>query len=202
MEKQQVFYIHGGEAFSDYDKFLEYLRTKELKTLEEKPKRWADLLQEDLGNEFEVFKPQMPNKQNAKYEEWKIWFERHFDFLHEGVILVGWSQGAYFLLKYLIENITPFKVSSLLLLAAPCENDNFGGEDGGDFRFDIDRLPIIAERVGYIHIFHSKDDFVVPYEHALKYKEALPKATLHTFEDRNHFLQEEFPELIEEIQKT
>ena len=48
---------------------------------------------------------------------------------------------------------------------------------------------------------HSKDDFVVPYEHALKYKEALPEAALLTFEDKNHFLVEELPELLTEIRK-
>ena len=46
---------------------------------------------------------------------------------------------------------------------------------------------------------HSKDDFVVPYEHALKYKAALPEAELVTFEDKNHFLVEELPELVERI---
>jgi pimeloyl-ACP methyl ester carboxylesterase len=46
---------------------------------------------------------------------------------------------------------------------------------------------------------HSKDDFVVPYEHALKYKAALPAAELITFEDKNHFLVEELPELVQKI---
>ena len=46
---------------------------------------------------------------------------------------------------------------------------------------------------------HSKDDFVVPYEHALKYTTALPQAEFISFEDKNHFLVAEFPELINKI---
>ncbi len=199
--KQQVFYIHGGSAFSDYGSFLEYLKTKTIRDLPgaEVLKKWSGTFREDLGDEFEVFMPSMPNSQNAKYEEWKIWFERHFEYLHDGVILVGWSQGGYFLAKYLIENELPFTVKALLLLAAPFEPADFGGEDGGDFAFDTDRVGELQEKVRNIVIFHSKDDFCVPYEHALKYKEALPEAELVTFEDKNHFLVEEFPELLEKI---
>ncbi len=208
MSKQQVFYIHGGDAFRDYDKYLKYLKVIDISGLPdeaETPKRWGKTLREDLGEEFEVFIPQMPNKLNASYQEWKIWFERYFEYLHDDVILVGWSLGGMFLAKYLIENDLPFKVKALFLLAAVYGDGSLvdeSGEDGGDFVYDIARLPEITDKVGTITIMHSKDDFVVPYEHALKYKAALPEATLLTFEDKNHFLVEELPELLAEIRKV
>lgn len=202
--KQQVFYIHGGSSYSDYDAFLDSLRSDIPRDLPSLPKvkRWADTLREDLGEGFEVFTPKMPNSQNAKYQEWKLWFERHFEYLEGDVILVGWSQGAYFLAKYLIEEELPFSVKALILLAGPFEPADFGGEDGGDFAFDTDDIEKVAEKVSNIHIFHSKDDFVVPFEHALKYQAGLPMAVLHTFEDKNHFLIEEFPELIQLIKES
>jgi predicted alpha/beta hydrolase family esterase len=52
-----------------------------------------------------------------------------------------------------------------------------------------------------ITIFFSKDDFVVPFEHIQDYKNVLPNASYNIFEDRGHFLQEDFKELIEEIKK-
>lgn len=162
-------------------------------------KKWSGTFREDLGDAYEVFMPAMPNSQNAKYEEWKIWFERYFEYLHDGVILVGWSQGGYFLAKYLIENEPPVTIKALFLLAAPFEKTDFGGEDGGDFAFDTERVGELAKKVGKIEIFHSKDDFLVPYEHALKYKAALPEAESVTFTDRNHFLIEQFPELAQHI---
>lgn len=204
MDKQQVFYIHGGTAFSRYEDFLNHLRTKEIRDLPgtEPVRKWSSTFREDLGEEFEVFMPSMPNSQNAKYEEWKIWFERYFEHLHDEVILVGWSQGGYFLAKYLIENDVPFRIKALFLISAPFENADFGGEDGGDFAFDTSRVGELAKKAAKIYLFHSKDDFLVPYEHALKYKNGLSEAELITFEDKNHFLVEELPELLEKIREV
>lgn len=200
--KKQVFYIHGGAAYSDYKNFLEDLKTKpiwDLPSDELETKKWTQTLREDLGDSYEVFMPTMPNKQNAKYEEWKIWFERHFEYLRDDLILLGWSQGGYFLVKYLIENEIPFTIKALLLAAAPFETDDFEGEDGGDFAFDTNRVSELQNKIENIVILSSKDDFVVPYEHSVKYAKALPQAEFITFEDRNHFLIEEFPELIKKI---
>ena len=203
MNKQQVFYIHGGSSFSDYGVFLEDLKTKTIRNLpgSEPLKMWTGTFREDLGEGYEVFMPAMPNSQNAKYEEWKIWFERHFEYLRDGVILVGWSQGGYFLSKYLIENETPFETRALFLVASPFEAGDFGGEDGGDFAFDTIRVGELANKAPKIYLFHSKDDPIVPYEHSLKFKEALPEAELIIFEDKNHFLVETFHELLEMIRK-
>ncbi len=200
-QKQQVLYVHGGTAYSRYEDFLEHLRTKELRNLPgiETLKKWPSTFRDDLGDSYEVFMPAMPNSQNAKYGEWKIWFERYFEYLHDEVILVGWSQGGYFLAKYLTENELPVTIKALFLLAAPFEKTDFEGEDGGDFAFNTERVGELAKKVGKIVIFHSKDDFLVPYEHALKYKSALSEAELVTFEDKNHFLIEQFPELLQHI---
>lgn len=199
--KQQVFYIHGASAYSKYEHFLEDLKTMPIRNLPNTAKqdRWTKTLAEDLGEGYEVFTPEMPNKQNAKYEEWKIWFERHFEFIRDDIILLGWSQGAYFLAKYLSENTVPFKIKALFMLAGPFEPDSFGLEDGGDFVFAVEDLTNLSKQVEHIELLHSKDDFVVPYEHALKYKAALPNAELVTYEDKNHFLIEHFPELLDRI---
>jgi predicted alpha/beta hydrolase family esterase len=162
-------------------------------------KKWSGTLRENLGEDFEVFTPSMPNSQNARFEEWKIWFERYFEHMSNDVTLVGWSQGGYFLTKYLIENQTPFTIKALFLLAAPFEAVPDDPEDGGDFVFDTKRVGELAEKAPKIVIMHSKDDFVVPFSHALLYKKALPEAELVTFSDKNHFLIEEFPELLLKI---
>lgn len=194
--KQQVVYIHGGKAFSKYENFLEYLRTTEVDPFKEHEERWPTNLASELGDGFEVIAPSMPNKQNARYEEWKIWFERHIPFLRGGVTLLGWSQGGYFLVRYLTENVLPVSVRALYLVAAPFYAEDFGGEDGGDFAFDLKLLPRLEDQVPNVHIFHSTDDFVVPYEHAEAYATHMKHAELTTFTDRNHFLQERFPELV------
>ena len=95
MNKQQVFYIHGGGSFSRREAFLKTLRTNEIRNLPgtEPLKKWTGTFAEDLGESCEVFTPSMPNSQNAKYDEWKVWFERHFEHLRDEIILVGWSLG-------------------------------------------------------------------------------------------------------------
>ena len=62
--------------------------------------------------------PSMPNKQNAAYDEWSIWFEKYFAYLKDDVILIGWSLGGMFLAKYLSDKPFPVKIKSLFLLAA------------------------------------------------------------------------------------
>lgn len=199
--KKQVFYIHGGDSYSDHDAFLNDLRARIPRDLPSLPKmpRWTETFRKDLGDDYEVFMPSMPNSQNAVYEEWKIWFERHFDYLKDSVVLIGWSQGGLFLNKYLLQEAFPFSVKALILMAPPFEPVKGEADDCGDFTFDTDSIGLLAEKAQNIVIFHSKDDFVVPYEHALKYKAALPKAELVTFEDKNHFLIAEFPELLQKI---
>lgn len=200
--KKQLVFIHGGEAYSNYEDFLEYLRTQEITLHNEPSKRWHKDLVNDLGNDWEVIKPAMPNSENSKYEEWKIWFERHFDFLQEEVVLIGHSQGGMFLTKYLIENSTPFNISKLFLVGSIHDSYvPFNGslEDGGDFGFDAEKVPALADKVKKIYILHSKDDFIVPFEQGEALAKALPNAEFMVFEDKNHFLIEEFPELIQKI---
>lgn len=206
MNKHQVFYIHGGSPYVSYDDYLADLQDAPIRDLPDAAEkiRWSQSLRADLGNSYEVFMPLMPNKQNAQYDEWKIWFERHFEYLHDGIILVGISLGAMFLAKYLSEHTLPFTVKHLFLLAGPYEdhvNLEINRQRGGSFAFDGAVLKNMTIHPKHITIMHSKDDFVVPYEHALQYKAALPEAELVTFEDKNHFLVEELPELIERIRE-
>ena len=198
--KTQMVFIHGGMAFRNEDDFMTYLKTVPIDDpLAESPKRWKNTLRDALGSDFEVFLPSMPNKQNAKYSEWKIWFERYIGFLRDGVVLAGHSQGGYFLAKYLSENVLPIKVRALYLIAAPMGPDGLGGEDGGDFAPDAALLKDISKNIEDIYVFHSKDDPVVPFAHAEGYREAIPDIHMVTFERKGHFLSEEFPELIQSI---
>ena len=205
MQKRQVFYIHGGSSYSNYDDYIEDLKNQPLRSASDEPvvEKWPSTLRNALGGDYQVFMPSFPNSNNAKYEEWKIWFEKHFEYLNDDVVLVCWSQGAMFIVKYLSEHETPFSIKALFLLAGPfdyfvCEGSK---EDGGDFYPDLANIPTIQEKAKNITIMHSTDDFVVPYKHALKYKAALPEAELVTFTDKNHFLVEELPELVERIKQ-
>jgi predicted alpha/beta hydrolase family esterase len=199
--KKQVFYIHGGDAFTRYEDYLTFLETLPLSLPgNSRADLWPKSLAEDLGDEYEVFMPSMPNKYNARFHEWSLWFERHFPYLEDGVVLVGWSLGGMFLAKYLAENDMPVTPGAVFLLAAPCgQCESADGDDCGTFQFGNDTLSALGNKTLPLQIWHSKDDFVVPFSDALAYEEALPQAKTRFFEDKNHFLVTSFPELVEAI---
>ena len=65
--------------------------------------------------------------------------------------------------------------------------------------FDTNRISNIEQQVEQIVLYHSKDDPSVPYASAERLSQMLLSAKLFTFEDRGHFGQDEFPELLENI---
>jgi len=195
--KKQVIIIHGGDSFTTYEEYLSSLKNWEVSKDSFRSKHdWKTTIEEKLGADFEVLQPRMPNKENSKYSEWKIWFERMIPFMYDEVILVGHSLGAMFLVKYLVDTTLPKKITALHLVAAP---HNSTGEIG-DFTIPED-LSDISKQVKNIYLYHSKDDPVVPFSELAVYEKALPSAKAIVFEDRGHFFQPEFPELIEKIQK-
>ena len=195
--KKQVLVIHGGDAFATYEEYLSFLRNYEVDLESLKRKGWKEALQEKLGNEYEVIAPKMPNKSNARYIEWKIWFEKYISFVNDGGILLGHSMGGSFLAKYLSEEKFPKKIHATFLVSAPYDID----EDRALVEFvPPDSLSLLEEQGGEVFLYHSKNDPLVPFGELEKYQRALPKARVHTFEDRGHFGQEEFSEIIQDLQ--
>ncbi len=193
---KQILIIHGGDAFEKYEEYLSYLKNKQI-TLEKLiTKDWKRNLSEVLGSEYQVMSPLMPNSQNARYAEWKIWFKKLIMLLDDGAVLIGHSLGGIFLAKYLSENEYPKKIRATLLVAAPYNTEN--EHPLVDFIISSD-LSGLARQGGEIFIYQSKDDKVVPYSNALGYQKALPEAHVRIFEDRQHFNQSEFPEIVSDI---
>lgn len=198
--KQQVWYIGGGESFLNHADFLERLKTVGLWHMDasEPGTSWTKTIEEKLGDNYEFIKIPMPNKQNAKYEEWKIWFERHISYMEKQPIIIGLSLGAMFLTKYLAENELPIVPKALFLLAGWYNLPGYDHTDAGDFLIPPAEATAVAAKYSTI-IMHSKDDPVVPFAHGQALARALPKAEFVAFSDKNHFLIEEFPELINKI---
>lgn len=196
--KQQIVIIHGGTTLKTYKDYISYLKTKEISLEKLKLfKEWKDSLADKLGSSFEVLLPRMPNGSNARYKEWKIWFERITPFLNDEVIIIGHSLGGIFLAKYLSEYPFPKRIKATILVAAPFD-DIDSEESLTDFKLPSS-LSKFSKQGGEIYLIQSKDDQVVPFEHLGKYKKALPNAKTLIFNDRDHFKQETFPEIIKLI---
>jgi hypothetical protein len=195
--KKQIILVHGGDSFKSYNEYIEFLKTKPVEIKNFRPRiGWKNSIQDDLGVNFDVLQPEMPNRSNAKFNEWKIWFERMFTFLDNGVILVGHSLGGMFLAKYLAENNFPKRIAALHLVAPPHNRT----EDVDSFLLP-ESLDNILKQTKNIFLYFSQDDELVQFSELDKYKKQLPSARMITFTDRGHFRQEHFPELIEQIKK-
>ncbi|KKT41180.1 MAG: hypothetical protein UW30_C0011G0011 [Candidatus Giovannonibacteria bacterium GW2011_GWA2_44_13b] len=199
--KKQIVVIHGGDTFDTYEQYFDMLKNCQIDFEEYRTgkTRWKNNLGKDLGENYEVIMPDMPSKFNAKYAEWKIWFEKFIPCLDEEIILIGHSLGGIFLAKYLSENNFPKKIIATFLVAAP-----FNAADS-DFSLADFILPqsltLFEKQSERIILYHSKDDPVVPFSSFENYQKTLKSAEAKIFEDHGHFLQENFPELAEAIRK-
>lgn len=154
MKKRQIVVVHGGEVFKDKKDFHAWLQ-KEYKVdpyTERYPDWKADLpklLPEDL---YDIIYVSLPNKLDAKYEEWKVVWKKYLKYLRPGAIIVGHSLGGTFLLKYFSENTTDIWFKAIMLVATPMEAGTFSVKKPLKIRADFHDL----------FIYHCKDDEVVP----------------------------------------
>jgi uncharacterized protein len=197
--KIQILIIHGGMTFRSRKDYLHFLKTRKI-SIEGKVYWTDEYLKKNLGKGFEIIKPRMPLQDNAKYEEWKIHFERFIPHLRDNVILMGLSLGGIFLAKYLSENRFPRKILSTYLVCPPYES--LPTEDlVGGFRIKSD-LSLIEKNSRNLNMLFSRDDDIVPVSHAEKYGKKLPGAKIIIYESKNgHFVITEFPEIVHMIKR-
>lgn len=194
--KQQVFVIHGGDVFSSREKFVEALRSWSFSLEDLRKKGWKDRLADDLGGGFDVLLAKMPNKQSASYQEWKTYFEKFLPLLNDDVIFVGHSLGGMFLAKYFGEEGITKKFRSIFFVAAPGPKD----EDTSLKEFAVPQdLSSFSPVASSLYFYHSKDDKVVSFSNMERYMHEIPEAHFRIFEDKGHFNQESFPEIIKDI---
>ncbi|PIR41698.1 MAG: hypothetical protein COV30_02330 [Candidatus Yanofskybacteria bacterium CG10_big_fil_rev_8_21_14_0_10_37_15] len=202
--KKQVVIIHGGTSFATYEDYISYLKTKEINIEKLRlRKEWKETLTTELEDSCDILLPRMPNRTNARYNEWKIWFDNITKVLNDELVLIGHSLGGIFLAKYLSENTFPKKIIATILVAAPF--DDTEGVDGKESLIDFTLPPSLdkfKEQCGKIYLLHSQDDSVVPFAQLEKYKKALSNAEAVVLKDREHFNQETFPEIIKIIKSV
>lgn len=194
----QLFLIHGGETFKNHKDYLHYLKTRKISI--EKRIKWSEAyLDNALGKRLEIIRPRMPLQDYAKYEDWKIYFERFIPYLRNNLILIGNSLGGIFLAKYLSENKFPKKILSTYLICPPFDDTLYKEDLAGGFRLKAD-LSLIEKSSQNLYLLFSKDDDVVPVSHAQKYAEKLKNAKIIIYNSKNgHFNISKFPEIIRMI---
>ena len=197
-KKIQVFIVHGGMTFKNKKDYLHFLKNRKI-SIEGKIRWTDDFLKKNLSKNFEIIKPRMPLQDNAKYEDWKIHFERHFPQLRNNIILIGESLGGIFLAKYLSENNFPKKILSTYLICPPYDNTLPEEDLVGGFKLKSD-LSLLEKNSKSLYLMFSKDDDDVPVSHAEKFRKKLKNANIIIYESKKgHFKIAEFPEIVKMI---
>ncbi|GAB4219942.1 MAG: hypothetical protein Fur009_8290 [Candidatus Microgenomates bacterium] len=201
LQKPFLIYIHGGTTFKKRSDYLNYLKNKEV-NLEEQKKWSGEYLEEALKSNFNLIRIKMPLKENARYKDWKIIFEKYLKLLKQKntlTVFLGYSLGSIFLIKYFSENKVDLKLKSIHLVAPPFDNSNSVEELSGGFRLGKN-LRLFSKQFKSIYFYFSKDDQIVGRYHWQKYQEKLPQAKFLIFKNKNgHFRVEKFPELIKNL---
>ena len=197
-EKIQIFYIHGGATFKNKRDYTNFLKNRKI-SIEKRIKWSEDYLEKKLGRNFQIIRPRMPLQDNARYNEWKIHFERHFPYLRDNIILIGASLGGTFLAKYLSENKFPKKILSTYLICPPFDNSLPGDDLVGGFKLKND-LSLIEKNSKNLNLLFSEKDDLVPVSHAKKYKDKLKNARIIIYKHiKGHFIISKFPEIVKMI---
>ena len=157
----------------------------------------AASLQDELGPEYDVRTPKMPDEDSPEYEAWRGRISQELSTMDGKAILVGHSVGAFVLLKYLSEEAVEGPFAGLFLVAAP-----YVGTGGWEIEEDAIREDFALKLPEGLPIFfyHSRDDEEVPFVHLALYAEKLPRATLREFDGRGHQFDDDLSEVARDIE--
>ncbi len=176
----QVLFVHGGgEGAFDADAKL------------------AASLRDQLGADYVVRFPEMPNEAEPDYESWKKVIAAELADMGSGAILAGHSIGASVAIRAVIDGGIETSLAGLFLLSAPFWYDHeFWCWKEAELPADAaERLPDGLP----VFLYHGRQDESVPFSHVEMYARALPRATVRPLDGRNHQLNDDLTEVARDI---
>ena len=153
-------------------------------------KKLVDSLGSELGRDFEIGYPLMPNEANPTYSAWKDALENEFDRLNEGAIVIGHSLGGAILMRAVTECHPKGALAAIILISAP-----FVGEGGWKSEDIATRLPVGVPVI----LYHGTKDDIAPVEHIDLYAGTIPGALVRRLHGRDHQLNNDLSEIANDI---
>jgi pimeloyl-ACP methyl ester carboxylesterase len=149
-------------------------------------------LTSELGPDYNVLYPRMPNEGDPSYASWATALQSEIAALDENAVLVGHSLGGTFLINTLAEYLPGRELGAIVLAAAP-----FVGEGGWPSTDWAPQRELGSKLPGGvpIHVFLGLADDIVPASHADLYAQAIPQARLHLLPGRDHQLNNDLSEI-------
>jgi predicted alpha/beta hydrolase family esterase len=160
--------------------------------------RLVDSLRSELGSDYEIRYPVMPNEADPKYAAWKAALERELAALEDGAIVIGHSVGGTILIHVLAERTPPSSLGAICLIAAPFIGTGGWESDDIEPRSDLAaRLPPDVP----IFFYHGRNDDSVPFAHIDLYGRAIPRAHVRRLAGRDHQLDNRLTEIASDIRR-
>jgi predicted alpha/beta hydrolase family esterase len=154
-------------------------------------------LKKTLGQGYQLIHPEMPNPDAPDYSRSKGTLEKELAWVMDEVIFVGHSLGGSVLLKYLSEERFDKPVAGIFLISAPFWG---GDKDWQSEPFKLAKnFPQKLPPLRRLFLYHSKNDPIVPFAHAILYSAKLPEAILRPLNGDDHEFSNGLPELAEDI---
>lgn len=157
---RQVLFIQGGGdgAYAEDAKLVESLRR-------------------ELGDDYAVVYPQMPDEGSPDYDAWKAKISQELAALNGEIILIGHSVGGYILVKYLSEENDPQKpIIGIGIIAAPYPD---GDENWHYEGFTLpEHFGANFPKGAKVFLYHSRDDQTIPFAHVSLYANEIPGAVV------------------------
>jgi len=148
-------------------------------------KKLVDSLASELGRDYEIRYPLVPNEADPTYTDWRTALEKEFDRLDEDAIVIGHSLGGAILIRALAECRLKSALTAVILIAAPFVGEGGWKSENTELRQDIAaRLPVGVP----VLLFHGTKDEVAPVEHVDLYAETIPRALVRRLNGRDHQL--------------
>jgi predicted alpha/beta hydrolase family esterase len=153
-------------------------------------------LETELGQQYSVRYPRMPNEAEPDYPAWKATLLEEFGKLDDDAILVGHSVGGAFLIRAVAEHRPKRKWRAVLLIAAPFFGEGGWPADGTD---PVTNLSEGLRADVPVFFYHGTADDEVPPKHMELYAAAAPHATTRLLADRDHQLNNNLGDVARDI---
>jgi predicted alpha/beta hydrolase family esterase len=123
--KRQLLFVQGGGA----------------RVHDEWDSKLVESLKRELGPDYEVRYPRMPEEGDPSFAAWKATLQEQFASLNEGAIVVGHSVGGTILIHALAEQPPGLTLGAIFLIAAPFVGE--GGWPGDDWQPQPDLFQVL-----------------------------------------------------------
>lgn len=158
----------------------------------------VDALRINLGDEFTIIYPPMPEADYPTYLAWNDVLTTNLKNLSGKIILLGHSLGASIILKHFSSVPVPDKIIGMILFGPPYWKDQ--NWDVSEYVIEDNFVPNLS-KLKNIYFYYSLDDEVIPYTHLESYQKLLPQANWRIISGVDHSYHGAITDMIKDIQE-